>query len=227
MSTTTIDLPKSKYELEFNQGSVYEQEERDAVLRVLAANAPSCGSEVLAFEKEFSNFVGATFGIAVGNATQGLELAVRAALSLSRNEVVVPAVSWISTASAAALAGAVVRFADVAAPSVCVDVEAVKRLCNEKTAAVIVVHLYGRPVDGVLELAEWLKSRHIALIEDCAHSVGATIRGRQTGSVGDIGVFSFHQQKNMVTLGEGGLVVTSSPELREKMVGFRSLNAKR
>ncbi len=64
------------------------------------------------------------------------------------------------------------------------------------------------------------------MIEDCAHSVGAKIQGRMSGSIGSIGVFSFHQQKNMVTLGEGGLVVTSNALLRERMVGFRSLNAR-
>jgi perosamine synthetase len=179
-------------QLEFNQGSEYGQEERDAVLRVLAANAPSCGNEVLSFEAEFSRFVGVSYAIAVGNATQGLDLAVRACLGAKpgRSEVIVPAVSWISTASAAALAGATVRFADVAEATVCVDPEAIKRLVTTRTAAVIVVHLYGRPVDGLIDLAAWLRERGVLLIEDCAHAPGATYeQGRMCGTVGDIGVF--------------------------------------
>lgn len=147
-------FPKTKYELEFNQGSEYDQEEKDAVLRVFANNAPSCGTEVLAFEKEFAEFNKSTFSIAVGNATQGLEIAARAALAFSSktvrdgsliNEIIVPSVSWISTAASASLAGATVKFADVINPTVCIDPESVKELVTDRTIAVIVVHLYGRP----------------------------------------------------------------------------------
>lgn len=228
-----MNWPPVKHELEFNHGSEYGPEEREAVLRVLAASAPSCSKEVLAFEGEFSQFVGCKHGVAVGNATQGLEIAVKAALAFRSDltpgstEVIVPSISWISTASAAALAGAVVRFADVVAPTVCVDCESIKRLVTPATAAVIIVHLYGRPVDGCGELAAWLHQRRIVLIEDCAHAVGAydSVTGKNCGSIGQIGVFSFHQQKNMTTLGEGGMCTTSNPALRDSLVGFRSLCA--
>lgn len=226
-----ITLPKSKFELEFNQGSIYGDDEREAILRVFEANAPSCGSEVLLFEKEFAEYNGNRFAIAVGNCTQGLELAVKAALKSvdptgQRNEVIVPAVSWISTASAAALAGANVKFADVASPTVCVDPEAIKRSVTHQTAAVIVVHLYGRPVDGLVELVAWLHERQILVIEDCAHAAGSIdASGARCGTIGDLAVFSFHQQKNMVTLGEGGMCVTNDAALRELMVGYRSLCA--
>jgi dTDP-4-amino-4,6-dideoxygalactose transaminase len=217
-------------ELEFNQGSMYSDEERDAIMRVFSANAPSCGPEVLAFEKEFSSFVGSTHAIAVGNATQGLEIAARATIALwhgdKQPEIIVPSISWISTASAAALAGATVKFADVAPRTLCADIESIKSLVTPLTAAVILVHLYGRPVDGAADLAAWLHSRGIKLIEDCAHAVAAVdASGRMCGTIGDIGVFSFHQQKNMVTLGEGGMCVTSDPKLRELMTGYRSLCA--
>ena len=217
-------------ELEFNQGSVYSEEERDAILRVFSANAPSCGPEVLAFEKEFSEFVGCTHAIAVGNATQGLEIASRAAIAVRSGdddpEIIVPSISWISTASAAALAGAVVKFADVSPQTLCADIESIKALVTPRTAAVIVVHLFGRPADGLADLAVWLRAKGIKLIEDCAHAVAAVdAGGRMCGAIGDIGVFSFHQQKNMVTLGEGGMCVTSDPKLRELMTGYRSLCA--
>jgi galactokinase len=227
-------LPKTKFELEFNHGSEYSEEEREAVLRVLASHAPSCGNEVLSFEKEFAEFTGTTYGIAVGNASQGLEIAVRAILAsyphkLNRDaelEVIVPAISWIATSSSAAIAGAKVIFADVINPTICIDPESVKRLVTNKTVAVIIVHLYGRPVDGLSELAQWLKERNIALIEDCAHAVGSVdASGLKCGNIGSVGVFSFHQQKNMVTLGEGGMCVTSDSRLRELMVGFRSMCA--
>jgi L-arabinokinase len=232
---TTVVLPKSKWELEFNQGSEYGSEEREAVLRVFEANAPSCGSEVLAFEKEFAEYNGNQYAIAVGNCTQGLEIAVRAALALvaridgnkDRNEVIVPAVSWISTASSAALAGAVVKFADVVDPTVCIDMNEVKKLVTPRTAVVVVVHLYGRSVEGLVEAISWLRERSIMVIEDCAHAAGSIdSSGLRCGTIGDVGVFSFHQQKNMVTLGEGGCCVTNNADLRELMVGYRSLCAK-
>ncbi len=198
-------------------------------MRVFSANAPSCGPEVLAFEKEFSLFVGVSHAIAVGNATQGLEIAARAAVAMwsgdGSPEIIVPSISWISTASAAALAGATVKFADVSPQTLCADLASIKRLVSPRTAAVIIVHLFGRPADGTSNLAAWLHSRGILLIEDCAHAVGASAAGRLCGSIGDIGVFSFHQQKNMVTLGEGGMCVTSVPKLRELMTGYRSLCA--
>ena len=138
----------------------------------------------------------------------------------------VPSVSWISTASCAALTGAVVKFADVIDPTVCVDPESIKRMVTPLTKAVIVVHLFGRPVDGIAELAIWLRERNIYLIEDCSHAPGAVDKsGMKCGSIGDIGVFSFQQQKNMVTLGEGGICVTNDLRLRDKMIGFRSLCA--
>ncbi len=138
-----------------------------------------------------------------------------------------PSISWISTASAAALAGATVKFADVSHQTLCADIESIKRLTTARTAAVIIVHLFGRPADGASALAAWLRERGILLIEDCAHAVAAVDAGGQMcGTIGDIGVFSFHQQKNMVTLGEGGMCVTSDPKLRELMTGYRSLCAK-
>lgn len=232
MASSTPLLASAKFELEYNQGSVYGDDDRAAVLRVLDANAPSCGKEVLAFEKEFAEFSGVSHAIAVGNGSQALELAYRAVLKLTqctavRKEVIVPAVSWMATAGAAILAGInTVKFADVVDPTVCVDIEAIKRLVSPNTIAVTVVHLFGRPVDGVEELAEWLKSRNIYLIEDCAHAVGSvTSTGAACGTIGDIGIFSFQQQKNMVTLGEGGMCTTNNPAVRELIVGYRSVCA--
>lgn len=229
MQSSNKLFPKTKFELEFNQGSAYSAEERDAILGVFAANAPSCGSEVLLFEKEFAEFNNTSYAIATGNASQGLEIACKAALLFSskvNGEIIVPAISWIASASAAALAGGRVVFADVLSPTICVNPLAVKNLVSLQTSAVVIVHLYGRPVDGLEELTAWLHERGILVIEDCAHAVGAIDSlGKKCGQIGDIGVFSFHQQKNMVTLGEGGMCVTSNPTLRELMVGYRSMCA--
>lgn len=101
--------------------------------------------------------------------------------------MIIPSVSWISTASAAALAGASVKFADIVSPTLCIDPSSIKKLVTTNTAAVVVVHLFGRPVDGIIELSEWLKERNIFLIEDCAHAIGAIDGSGQTcGTIGDI-----------------------------------------
>src|SRR5437016_1146976 len=99
-------LPKAKFELEFSHGSVYGEEEKAAVLEVLAANAPSCGERVQQFEREFASYCGARHGLAVSSATAGLSLALIAAGVGPDDEVITTPISWISTANAAAVLGA-------------------------------------------------------------------------------------------------------------------------
>jgi dTDP-4-amino-4,6-dideoxygalactose transaminase len=93
---------------------------------------------------------------------------------------------------------------------------------TDRTKVILPVHLYGQCCD-MDALAELASPRGILLIEDAAHAAGAEYRGRKAGALGDIGVFSFHQQKNMVTLGEGGMITTSRRELYERMLSYRSL----
>lgn len=96
-----MSLPRCKFELEFNHGSEYSDEEHEALLSVLRNSAPSCGPEVLGFESDLAGFTGTNYAIAVGNCTSGLEIAIKAcmlAASTDRDEVIVPTVSWISTA---------------------------------------------------------------------------------------------------------------------------------
>src|SRR5206468_3708982 len=91
-----------------------------------------------------------------------------------------------------------------------------------RTRVILPVHLFGQCAD-MDALAELARPRGILLIDDCAHAPGAEYKGRRAGALSDIAVFSFHQQKNMVTLGEGGMITTSRPELYERMLSYRSL----
>src|SRR5215469_14391119 len=215
-------LPKAKFELEFSHGSVYGEEERQAVLEVLAANAPSCGAQVLEFEREFAAYCGAKYGLAVTSATAGLSLALIAAGVGPGDEVITTPISWISTANAAAALGATIVFADVDPRTLNLDPTSVIAKITDRTKAIFVVHLYGQccDMDPIMEAA---RRRNILVVEDCAHAAGAEYKGRRAGSLGDIGVFSFHQQKNMVTLGEGGMVTTQEKALFESMLSHRSL----
>lgn len=215
-------LPKAKFELEFSHGSCYGEEEKAAVLEVLAANAPSCGAKVQQFERAFADYCGTNHGLAVTSATAGLCLALIAAGVGPGDEVITTPISWISTANAAAALGAKVVFADVDPVSLNLDPQSVAGKITDRTKVILPVHLYGQccDMDALNELA---RPRNILVIEDAAHAAGAEYKKRKAGSLGDISVFSFHQQKNMVTLGEGGMVTTSDRGLFESMLSHRSL----
>jgi perosamine synthetase len=217
-----MDLPKAIYELEYGHGSVYGPEEEAALTEVLRASAPSCGPRVKKFEENFAAYCGASYGLAVTSGTAGLQLAAIAARVEPGDEVITTPISWISTANAAAAQGAKIIFADVDPRTLNLDPASVVQKITGRTRAIIVVHLYGQccDMDPIVAAA---RERGICVIEDCAHAAGAEYKGRKAGTLGDVGVFSFHQQKNMVTLGEGGMLTTHRKDLYERMLSFRSL----
>ena len=220
-----MSLPKAIYELEFNHGSIYGAEEAAAIAAVLANSAPSCGPSVLDFETAFAAYCGAARGLAVSSATAGLDLALSAAGVGPGDEVITTPISWISTANAAAKLGAQVVFADVDPNTLNLDPASVTAKITSRTKVIVPVHLYGQCCD-MNELAALARPRGILLVDDCAHTAGAEYQGRKAGSLADISVFSFHQQKNMTTLGEGGMVTTSDAALFERMLGLRSLSCR-
>ena len=217
-----MQLPKAIHELEYNHGSVYGEEEKAALVEVLAQNAPSCGPRVKAFEEAFAAYCGAAHGLAVTSATAGLQLALSAAGVGPGDEVITTPITWISTANAAAALGASVVFADVDPHTMNLDPRAVAARITDRTKVILPVHLFGQCCD-MDALGALARPRGILLIDDCAHAPGAEYRGRKTGSLADISVFSFHQQKNMVTLGEGGMITCERADLFERMLGLRSL----
>jgi perosamine synthetase len=217
-----MKLPKAVFELEFGHGSIYGEEEKAAVLEVMEANAPSCGPKVKQFEEAFASYCTTKYGLAVTSATTGLELAMIAADIGPGDEVVTTPLSWISTANVITARGAKVVFADVDPHTLNLDPASVACKITSKTKVILPVHLYGQccDMDALNELA---RPSGIVVVEDAAHAAGAEYKGRKAGSLGDIGVFSFHQQKNMVTLGEGGLITTSNKDLYDRMLSYRSL----
>jgi len=217
-----MSLPKAIHELEFAHGSVYGQEEERALIEVVRASAPSCGPKVREFEEAFAAYCACDYALAVTSATAGLYLALLGAGVGPADEVITTPLSWISTANAAAALGATVVFADVDPRTFNLDPAAVAAKVSPRTKVILPVHLFGQccDMDPIVETA---RPHGITVVEDCAHAPGALYRGRKAGALGDIGVFSFHQQKNMVTLGEGGMITTSSRVLYERMLSYRSL----
>jgi perosamine synthetase len=189
-------------------------EERAAVLEVFDGHELAKGPRVAAFEREFAAFHGARYGVATSSGATALFVALLAHGIGPGDEVVVPSFSFFATAAAVVLAGATPVFADIDAASFCLSPEAAEAAVTERTKAVMPVHLFGMPAD-MAAFSELAARRGLVLLEDAAQAHGATFRGRSVGSFGT-SAFSFYATKNMTTL-EGGIVLTSDPELCRRL----------
>jgi perosamine synthetase len=179
------------------------------------------GENIPAFEREFAAYVGVRHGVATTSGTTALQLAVRSLGIGAGDEVLVSASTNVATALAVYHNGAVPVPVDSEAETWNLDLSLIDGLVTGRTRAIIPVHLFGHPVDmdQLLEIA----GRHgLAVIEDCAESHGARVRGRMTGSLGDLSCFSFYANK-IITTGEGGMVLTNDDRLAEQLRLLRNL----
>jgi len=201
---------------------VFAADEIDAATTVLASGKVNywTGEHGKAFEREFAARHGTEHSLAIANGTLALELAMLALDIGPGDDVVVPARTFIATASAAVARGARVVCADVDRDSGTLTAATVEAALTPATRAVVVVHLGGWPAD-VDAIRKVCDSRGIAVIEDCAQSHGARLRGRATGSLGVIAAFSFCQDKIMTTAGEGGMITTSDSKLWSRMWAYK------
>ncbi|MGW5189028.1 DegT/DnrJ/EryC1/StrS family aminotransferase [Kribbella sp. NPDC004138] len=191
----------------------YGTEEADALLEVLNSGkwASTSGDVVATFEREFAAYQQAGHAVCLANGTLAIAVALKAAGVGIGDEVIVPPYTFIATASAALFVGAVPVFADVDPDTHLLDPVATEAAITERTKAVVVVHLAGRPAD--MDAFTALGAKHgLTIIEDAAQAHGAAYKGRAVGAIGDLGTFSFQSSKN-ITAGEGGVVVTDSAEL--------------
>jgi dTDP-4-amino-4,6-dideoxygalactose transaminase len=191
----------------------------DAVLRSGRVNYWT-GDEARQFEREYAASLGCPHAVAVSNGTAALELALHALEIGPDDEVIVPSRTFLATASSVALCGAIPIFADVDALSGNITAETIEPNITFRTRAIIVVHLAGWPCE-MDEICELARRRGLAVIEDCAQANGAMFKGRPIGAWGDIGCFSFCQDKILTTGGEGGLVATRHDELWERVWSFK------
>jgi len=185
-------------------------EEISAVKDVIESGWLGLGPRTARFETEFASYVGAKHAIAVNSCTAALHLAIEA-LNLKGREIIVPAMTFVSTAHAVVYDGAVPVFADIDPDTLCLDIDDLERKITSRTGAVIPVHLGGHPchMDPIMELA----NRHdFFVIEDVANAAGASYKGRKLGSIGHMGCFSFEAKKNMTT-GDGGMITTDETGL--------------
>lgn len=190
--------------------------ERQAVMRVLQCGQLVQGSEVAAFEHEFSSqVVDGGHCVAVNSGTSALHLSLLALGIGGGDEVIVPSFTFAATANAVRMAGGTPVFVDIDAQTFTLDPAAVEAAITPRTRAVIPVHLYGQTAD--LEALSAVVAAHgLAMIEDAAQAHAAAHRGRPAGSWGDCAAFSFYATKNMTT-GEGGMVVCRDPEVARRV----------
>jgi dTDP-4-amino-4,6-dideoxygalactose transaminase len=194
-------------------------EEIDAVTRVVRSGWVGMGAETMAFEEELAVAVGAPHVVTVNSCTSALFLSLLALGIGTGDEVVVPSLTWISTANAARYLGAAPVFCDVDPYTLCVTPATVRACLTPRTKAIVVVHLGGRAVD-VEELRQAVPA-HIAIVEDAAHACGARFAdGRPVGSSGNLTCFSFYANKNLST-GEGGAVALADTAVANRLRSLR------
>jgi dTDP-4-amino-4,6-dideoxygalactose transaminase len=191
----------------------WDESERELLGAVLDSgrwSSSAGGRRAAEWAAEFAAAQGARHGIAVTNGTQTLEAALAACGVGEGDEVIVPALTFVATASAALAVNATPVVVDVDPATLCIDVDAVAAAISERTRALIPVHLAGVAAD-LDALGELCRRHDLALIEDAAHAQGSSWRGRGLGSIGDFGSFSFEAHK-LVTAGEGGVLITSDEQ---------------
>ena len=191
------------------------QEEISAVTEVLKSGMIASGDRVAEFERKFADFCGSNHAVAINNGTAALHAALLAAGIGPGDEVIVPAFTFVATASAVAMCGAKPVFADVDEMTFNISPGQVTEKITPRTKAVIGVHLFGQPCD-IEALQEICESKDLKFIEDAAQAHGALYKNAKVGSFGDLACFSFYATKNMIT-GEGGMVTTSNKAFNERL----------
>lgn len=209
-----------KTHIEWPTWPKYSSEHEQAVLRVIRSNQLYAAGEVRGFEQEFSEKIGVNHAVGVGNATQGLHLALAALGIGAGDEVIVTPYSWISSASCVLMQKAIPIFVDIEEKSFGICPEALRLAITPRTRAVILVHMFGL-ASQIEEISKICEEAGVPLIEDGSHAHGALYKQKHLGTFGTLGVFSLHQRKAIST-GDGGVVVSNCSRISEKIRRLRS-----
>ena len=200
----------------------FSQEEANAVSQVLLSNKVNywTGQECREFEKEFAQFAGTQYAVALANGTVALDVALKALGIGAGDDVIVTSRTFLASASSIVTAGANPIFADVELDSQNISCRTIEAVITPNTKAIICVHLAGWmcDMDPIMQLA---RDKGLYVIEDCAQAHGAMYKGKSAGSIGHIAAWSFCQDKIMTTGGEGGMVTTNDESLWKKMWSYK------
>lgn len=200
----------------------FDERAIEAVAAVLRSGKVNywTGPKGMEFEREFAAWQGSKYAVSVSSGTAALHVGLTALGIGPGDEVIVPSYTFIATAFSVVQAGAIPRFADVNIDDHCLSVESAEKLVNERTKAVMVVHLYGNVCD-MDKVRAFAGKHNLHVIEDNAEAYGGVYKGRKTGTLGDIAGCSFCQNKTFTTGGEGGMVTTDNEEWAWKARSFR------
>jgi dTDP-4-amino-4,6-dideoxygalactose transaminase len=210
-------IPVANPKAQFNS---YEKDIVNKVLKVLSSGWYILGEEVKYFEKEFADFIGTHFCIGVASGTDAISLALRAAGVSSGDEVITVSHSAVATVAAIEQIGAVPVFCDIDPKTRCIDPKRIYPLISDKTKAIVPVHIYGQPAP-MEEICFIARQNNLRIVEDCAQAHGAEYKGKKVGAFGDAAAFSFYPTKNLGAIGDGGAVMTSLPEIADRVRWLR------
>ncbi|MCQ5366112.1 UDP-4-amino-4,6-dideoxy-N-acetyl-beta-L-altrosamine transaminase [Anoxybacillus salavatliensis] len=197
-----------------------DEEDIEAVVEVLKGDYLTTGPYISKFEQAVAQYVGAKYAVAFSNGTAALHGACFAAGIGQGDEVITTPMTFAASANCVLYQGGIPVFVDIDEKTYNIDPNKIEEKITNKTKAIIPVDFTGQPVelDRILEIA---RKHSLVVIEDAAHALGATYKGRKIGSISDMTMFSFHPVKH-ITSGEGGVITTNNEEYYEKLLQFRS-----
>lgn len=187
-----------------------------AVQKVLASGAYIGGPAVKTFEQEFANYIGVSDCVGCNSGTDALILALRALKIGPGDEVITTPFTFFASAETISAVGATPVFVDIDAATFNMDLDRLEAAITQKTKAIMPVHIFGQPMD-MTRLMDIANKHNLAVIEDCAQSVGAEWQSQKVGSIGHVGCFSFYPTKNLGACGDGGAATTNDPALAAAM----------
>ncbi|TXT55189.1 MAG: hypothetical protein BAJATHORv1_40099 [Candidatus Thorarchaeota archaeon] len=199
---------------------IIESEEIAAVEEVLKTGMLAEGKISRAFEKQFSDYTGVKFSTVTSNGTTALHTALEAMDIKPGDEIITSPFTFIASANTIAMIGAVPVFVDIDPETYNIDPSLIEKAINEKTKAIMPIHIFGMPADmkQIMEIAE---KHDLLVIEDACQAHGAEIDGKKVGSFGDAAAFSFYATKNMMT-GEGGMISTNNEEIYDNAMMIKN-----
>lgn len=200
--------------------TIAEQAEKE-VLEVMRSGQYILGKHNKAFEAEMQEYLGVNHAICLNSGTDALHLALRALNIGKGDEVITVGFTFVATTESIEIVGATPVFVDIDENTFNMDVNKIKEKITSKTRAIMPVHLYGQPadMDKIMEIA---RKYNLHVIEDCCQAIGAEYKGQKVGTFGDIGCYSFYPTKNLGTMGDGGLAITNSEEIKNRIIALRN-----
>jgi dTDP-4-amino-4,6-dideoxygalactose transaminase len=186
-------------------------DDKKSINDALKSSLLTDGPKLRQFEKKFAEFTGSKYAVGVSNGTSALQLSLKA-LNIERgDEVIIPDMTFVATASAVLLAGATPVLADVNEDDLNISPTSIKNNITSKTKAIIPVHFAGK-ICNITEIKKLARKYDLFIVEDCAHAIGTKRKNRHVGTFGNAGCFSFYPTKNFTTI-EGGMIITNSKKI--------------